>query len=82
MPQTTVTIENLKDILRACAGVDDESSLQGDILDTEFADLGYDSLAVLEASSHIQQQYGVKLDDDTVTSATTPRELLVAVNRA
>ncbi len=82
MSQPTITIENLKQILRTCAGVDEEASLEGDISDTDFTDLGYDSLAVLEVSSHIQREYGVKLDDDTVTSAATPRALLAAVNRA
>lgn len=80
MSQTTVTVDDLREILRSCAGVDEQTSLDGDILDTEFADLGYDSLAVLEASSHLQRRYGVQLDDDTVTSATTPRALLAAVN--
>ncbi|HEX6970550.1 MAG TPA: acyl carrier protein [Micromonosporaceae bacterium] len=80
MSDRTLTIDDLKRILRECAGADEQVDLDGDILDTEFIDLGYDSLAMLETSSRIEREYGIKLDDDTVVSATTPRAFLALVN--
>lgn len=80
MADDRLSIEDLRRLLRECAGVDQESSLDGDILDTAFADLGYDSLAMLETAGRIAREYGVNLDDDVVTSARTPRALLSLVN--
>lgn len=80
MPATQVTLDDLKQILRDGAGADESLDLDGAILDTDFADLGYDSLALLETAARITRQYGVALDDDAVTSARTPRDLLTAVN--
>lgn len=80
MSDRTLTIDDLKRILRECAGADEQVDLDGDILDIEFIDLGYDSLAMLETSSRIEREYGIKLDDDIVVSATTPRAFLALVN--
>lgn len=68
-------------ILRECAGEDEEVDLDGEVLDVEFQDLGYDSIALLETASRIQIAYGVVLADDVVVQARTPRELLDLVNR-
>jgi minimal PKS acyl carrier protein len=51
-----------------------------DISGERFADMGYDSIALLEAASLIEQEYGISLDDSTVAEAETPAELLTAVN--
>ncbi len=82
MPRTQVNLDDLTRILREGAGAEEGVDLDGDILDTEFDDLGYDSLALLETATRISREYGVELDDDTVTSARTPRALLAAVNAA
>ncbi|MFC8531434.1 acyl carrier protein [Nocardia sp. NPDC057227] len=66
----------LKDILREAAGEDESVDLEGDVLDTDFAELGYDSLALLEAAAIIARRYGVKLSDDELENITTPRQLL------
>jgi act minimal PKS acyl carrier protein len=76
-----LTLTGLTTILRECAGEDD-AGLRGDILDTEFSDLGYDSISLLETAGRIQIRYGVALADDVVTEAKTPRELLGLVNKA
>lgn len=73
------SIEDLKSVLRAAAG-EAEVSLDGDIVDVPFDDLGYDSLALLETGGRIQRERGITLDDETITGAGTPRELLAAVN--
>ncbi|MGQ4615003.1 phosphopantetheine-binding protein [Nocardia sp. R7R-8] len=71
-----VGVTELKDILREAAGEDESVDLEGDVLDTDFADLGYDSLALLEAAAVIARRYGVKLSDDELENITTPRQLL------
>lgn len=80
MANPGVTIADLRRILRDAAGTDDQVDLDGEILDREFSDLGYDSLALLETAARITQEFGVKLDDDVVQEADTPRKLLTAVN--
>ncbi|MCG7203818.1 MULTISPECIES: acyl carrier protein [Streptomyces] len=77
-----IQIDDLRRILVACAGEDDGIDLSGDILDTSFGDLGYDSLALMETAARIERDYGVALADDVIADARTPRDLLDLVNRA
>ncbi|ABD13495.1 actinorhodin polyketide synthase [Frankia sp. CcI156] len=80
MNSRPMTIDDLRRVLREGAGAEEGIDLDGDILDTSFESLGYDSLALLETTSRIANEYGVKLSDDAATSARTPRELLELVN--
>nr|WP_042193147.1 acyl carrier protein [Kibdelosporangium sp. MJ126-NF4]CEL20589.1 Acyl carrier protein [Kibdelosporangium sp. MJ126-NF4]CTQ89500.1 Acyl carrier protein [Kibdelosporangium sp. MJ126-NF4] len=80
MAGESVTIDDLKRILREGAGVDEGVDLDGDIMDAEFDELGYDSVALLETASRITREYGVQIDDDIATGATTPRQLLAVIN--
>lgn len=75
-----LTLADLTRILRESAGEDEGVDLDGDILDTTFTDLGYDSLALLEAASRVERELGVKLSEDTVGEAETPRLFLALVN--
>ncbi|MEW1830217.1 MULTISPECIES: acyl carrier protein [unclassified Streptomyces] len=77
-----IQMDDLRRILVACAGEDDGIDLSGDILDTPFGDLGYDSLALMETAARIERDYGVALADDVIADAGTPRDLLDLVNRA
>jgi act minimal PKS acyl carrier protein len=77
-----VGVPELIGIMRACAGEDESVNLDGDITDVPFADLGYDSLALLETVGRLEREYRVKLADDLVAGPATPREFLVAVNAA
>jgi act minimal PKS acyl carrier protein len=81
MANDEFTLEDLRLILRAAAGEDEEIDLDGDILDVPFYELGYDSLALLETGGRIERQLGVELGDQTVTEAENPRALLAAVNQ-
>jgi act minimal PKS acyl carrier protein len=72
-------MDELKDILRKMGGVD-EADLDGDIADTEFAFLGYDSLALLETAALIKRQYGVTVSDEDLHGIDTPRSFLEKVN--
>jgi act minimal PKS acyl carrier protein len=80
MTDNRLTINELRLILRESAGEPEGVDLDDDIEDAEFADLGYDSISMLEAAGRIERDHGVQLDDDLITSARTPRELIAAVN--
>ncbi|SBT42853.1 acyl carrier protein [Micromonospora auratinigra] len=77
-----MTLDDLRTTMTECAGVDENIDLGGDIADVEFADLGYDSLAMLETGSRIERRYGIRLAEEEVTEARTPRLLLDLVNRS
>ncbi|WP_017588781.1 acyl carrier protein [Nocardiopsis ganjiahuensis] len=74
------TLKDLKRILREAAGEDESVDLDGDILSSGFEELGYESLALLEAGSRIEREYGIKLDDETLSEAVTPEALIKVVN--
>jgi minimal PKS acyl carrier protein len=74
------TLDDLKRVLRESAGVDETVDLDGDILDTAFTDLGYESLALLETCGHIERDLDISLDDSLLGEALTPRALVEAVN--
>ncbi|MEW2562484.1 acyl carrier protein [Streptomyces griseorubiginosus] len=76
----TFTLDDLKRILLEGSGAPDGTGLDGDVLDTDFADIGYDSLALLETASRVEREYGIELDETVVGDATTPRALLDAVS--
>jgi minimal PKS acyl carrier protein len=76
----TLTIDDLRRIFEAVAGADESVDLDGDIIDVEFAELGYDSIAVLEVVGHIRRQYGISLDEDDLAEANTPRGLLALLH--
>jgi act minimal PKS acyl carrier protein len=80
MPATVFDLAELRRILRDVGGTAPGVDLEADILDTSFDELGYDSLALMEAAARIQQEFGVRLDDDTVFETSSPRGLLAAVS--
>lgn len=78
--ETDFTLEDLKRVLLAAAGLPEHGDLDGDILDLTFEDLGYDSIALLETVGHVERERGVSLDDSVVADAHTPRLFLEFVN--
>ncbi|MFD3973970.1 acyl carrier protein [Streptomyces cyaneofuscatus] len=80
MPQKEFTLDDLTRILLEGAGADEDVVLDEDILDKEFGDLGYESLALLETASRIEREYGIALDDDIFVQHPTPRTLIKAIN--
>ncbi|CAM5610929.1 acyl carrier protein [Streptomyces narbonensis] len=80
MSKQEFTIEDLKRILLEGAGADEGVDLDGDILDADFEELGYESLALLETGGRIEREYGISLDDEIFTENRTPRSLVVAIN--
>lgn len=77
-----MTINDLRRVLASCAGESDNTRWGGDILDWDFDDLGYDSLARMETAARIEQRYGVHIPDEHITELRTPRQLLDFVNGA
>lgn len=80
MSDNQFTLEALKRILLEGAGADEGVDLDGDILDTDFEELGYESLALLETAGRIEREFDIVLDDDVFTENPTPRGLIAAVN--
>lgn len=72
------TVDDLARILREGAGED--GGLDESTVDMSFDELGLESLALLEATVLIGQQFGVDLDDSVLTDVGTPRELIKTVN--
>jgi act minimal PKS acyl carrier protein len=81
MSDRTIDLSDLRRLFRESAGTEPGVDLDGDIMDTAFDDLGYDSLAIMETAARITREYGVSIDDEELVIATTPRHLLELVNR-
>ncbi|UOX84605.1 acyl carrier protein [Amycolatopsis sp. FBCC-B4732] len=78
MSDTGFTLDDLMRILREGSGETEEPA--GDPAGVEFAELGYDSLALLETAGRIEREYGLTLDESALAEATTPRALVELVN--
>jgi act minimal PKS acyl carrier protein len=77
-----LSLDDLLRFLRECAGEDETVDLTGDILDTGFDDLGYDSLALFNTVGAIERVCDLQLPDGVVSEAKTPRALLTLINDA
>lgn len=80
MLKKTIELGDLRRILEEGAGTEAGVDLDGNILDVEFGDLGYDSIAIMETAARISREYDVRIDEDELVRATTPRLLLELVN--
>lgn len=80
MADARMTVEDLKRILLEAGGEDEGTDLSGDISEVAFDALGYDSLALLEATSRIQREYDLELGDEVLAEAVTPSALIGIVN--
>jgi act minimal PKS acyl carrier protein len=74
------TVEDLTRIIRAAAGEDEALDLESNITEMSFADLGYDSLAVMETASRVEREFGILLPEDEMASIETPKEFMAFVN--
>lgn len=80
MSQHILELTDLRRMLTESAGVTPGVDMDGDIAETSFDDLGYDSIALMEIATRITSTYGVPIDDEALADATTPRLLLDLVN--
>lgn len=73
-------LDDLVRLLASCAGVEEEFEINNDVLDTEFVDLGYDSLALLEVAGQVSREYGVPMPDNAPEYMVTPRSAIEFIN--
>nr|WP_033660364.1 acyl carrier protein [Salinispora pacifica]AHZ61894.1 Lom60 [Salinispora pacifica] len=76
-----MTLSALEEIMHRCAGDDESTDSFQQAPERAFADLGYDSLALLETQSVIRREYGVDLSEQALGAAETPQQLVDLVNR-
>jgi minimal PKS acyl carrier protein len=76
----TFTFEDLDANVRAAAGHPDIAPLTGETLDADFADLGCDSLVLIELINRINRSYGIHLPDAAIEYMRTPRSTLAYLN--
>ena len=79
--QTAFTLDELRRFLAEAAGADDGMTVGAEEIDTEFEELGYDSLALMETGSRIERAYGVSIAEEDLAEARTPRVLIDLVNK-
>jgi act minimal PKS acyl carrier protein len=77
----TITMDELRTMMRECTGVDDDVDLNADIADISFADLGYDSLAVLELIGEVSRRYDIPVPDEAVSEMPSPGAAVAFINR-
>lgn len=70
------TIDDVRRILRECAGEPDSVDLDDDIGAVSFEEMGYDSLAQLELAARIQQEFLVDIPDEMVGELPTPEAVV------
>lgn len=75
-----MTLHDLQDIMRECAGEDESAQSLEQAPDEDFIDLGYDSLALLETQARVKREYGVEFSEDDLAEITTPREFVEFFN--
>jgi act minimal PKS acyl carrier protein len=77
---TEFGITELRGVVEACVGRHDATRLDDAALDTEFADIGLDSLVVFELATRLQDDQHVRISDDDLAQVRTPRNLIDLVN--
>lgn len=78
---TEFTANDLRRIMRSTVGVGDGVDLDGDILDTPFAELGYDSLALLEITGQVKREFSIEIPEEEVGDLETPRQAIESINQ-
>lgn len=74
------TQADLVGYIRQAAGEDDGFDLDGDIAETTFADMGYDSVAMVEVTLAVERELGITLPEDGTSKDSTPKEFVEQVN--
>ncbi|MET7901788.1 acyl carrier protein [Streptomyces sp. NPDC005355] len=77
----TFTQADLVGYIRQAAGEDEGFDLDGDIADITFADMGYDSIAMVEVTLLVERELGIGLpEDDKASKNSTPKQFVELVN--
>jgi act minimal PKS acyl carrier protein len=73
------TIDDLKRVLAQGAGLDGSIDLD-QAHGTSFAELGYDSLAMLETAARVEREFAVSLDESQIADTETVQGFIDSVN--
>ena len=73
------TQDDLVSIMKAVGGADDGVDLDRENTDVPLADLGYDSLALLEIQSQIKLRHGIVVPDDSIAPSMSLSETVERV---
>lgn len=73
---STFSLAQLSTVAEACMGTDETPPLTDENLDVPLADLGYDSLAVLEIITRLQDAYDIRVTDEEADSLQTARAIV------
>ncbi|RKN11550.1 acyl carrier protein [Streptomyces radicis] len=77
---SALSLDSLLETINRCLGDDEEAVVGPDAVDTDFDDLGLDSLTVLETLNQIERQLGLKVPEELLAEVRTPGALLTLVN--
>jgi acyl carrier protein len=73
---TEFTLADLAKIVDACASFDNVATIDDSTADTVFSELGFDSLAVYELATRLQDELGIPISDDVIEVMSTPKLLV------
>jgi acyl carrier protein len=74
------TLADLQVILDKCLPDDEAVRLESGNPDTDFGELGYDSMVIAELAVRLHDDYGVNIPDDVLDDLTTPAALVAYVS--
>ncbi|MEV7194315.1 acyl carrier protein [Streptomyces sp. NPDC093510] len=74
------TFTDFQKVVEHCFEGADVTSLEDSALNTEFGDLGYDSLVVYEIAMRVQDEYRVSVPDEAFDELTTPAAFIAYVD--
>ena len=77
--RSTVTAAAVLAVLIECAG-QPNGALPADLSSVILKDIGYDSLAQIEAAARLADQYGVEIPDDQVAELKTIGDMVTQAN--
>jgi act minimal PKS acyl carrier protein len=78
---TRYRADQLTSLMISAAGKPEGGQQDGQLLNTTFTELGYDSLAVLEITGRIHKTWGIDIPESMAPDLQTPRLLLEYVNK-
>ncbi|MFC0540707.1 acyl carrier protein [Kutzneria chonburiensis] len=76
-----ITLEDLVEIMRKCAGEDENLIANDAVATTDFDELGYDSLALMAASAEVEKSYGVAVDEGELAEIRNLASFVELVNK-
>ncbi|MED7950328.1 MULTISPECIES: acyl carrier protein [unclassified Streptomyces] len=73
------TLTDFQQIVAKCFEGTDGGELDAASVDSEFGDLGYDSIVVYEIAVRIQDDYGVAIPDEDLDDLKTPADFIAYI---